>query len=272
MKQESGIFKEERQTQIVRIVEENGRINTAEIQRKFGVSYGTARNDLDELAAAGKLLRTHSGAIRQSAPSVGWTPDIHKLSSKERCGEEIYDNYLALAKAAAAQIAEGDMVFLTSASLGWLIAREIPGDLRCTVATNSASVAEELRKKEAVRVFLAGGEMAENGNFYDEFARRTLASLRFDKAFLTAAGISASFGMSVQGGTSVGITRTVIEGTRKVIGVFPAAKVGTESIQQICPADSILELITEAGASEGECEALAELGIKVTKICTAENA
>lgn len=263
--EEGIIFKAERQAEILRIVEEEGRISTAFIQRKFRVGYGTARNDLDELAERGLLRRTHAGAVSVKTVSVGYSPDVHRMSSKERC-EEVKENYRRIAEEAVRRIREDDVVFLTSASMGYLCAAAMPDTLRCTAVTNSSSVAEELRKKEGIRVILTGGEMEENGNFYDEFTLSVIRQLRFDKAYLTAAGLSAGFGMSVQGGGSVPVYRQVIGRAREVCALFPAEKIGAESVRQICPAEEIDVLITEEGAAAEELDALRELGVKIVRV------
>ncbi|MBQ3860294.1 MAG: DeoR/GlpR transcriptional regulator [Clostridia bacterium] len=262
---EDTMFKEERQNAILKIVETEGRITTSLIQRKFGVGYGTARNDLDEMAGKGLVRRTHAGAVPAGVPSVGYSPDIHPLTSRERCAE-IRENYRKIAGKAAGMIGEEEVVFVTSASMGWLLAREIPESLRCTVVTNSSAVAEELRTKKNIRVFVTGGEMEENGNFYDDFTLSALKRLRFDKAFLTSAALSAGFGMSVQNGRNVTLTRLVIAQAREVVALYPAEKIGVESVEQICPAEEISTLVTEAEAPAAELEALGERGIRVLTV------
>ena len=257
------MFKEERHSEILRYIEENGKITTAQIQRMYSVGYGTAMNDLDELAEKGLVQRTHGGALKMK--QVGYAPDnIRFLSSKERC-VEITDNYLAIARKAIEMIEKNDVIYLTTASLGYIIAKELPDDLFVTVVVNSISIAEELRSKQC-RVILTGGEMHENGNFYDDFTTAMLRRIKFDKCFLTSAACTASFGLSVQTARNIGLTNIVIENSRKVIGMYPAAKLGCDSILQICPANVMDILITEAEADDDACSALSELGIDVVKV------
>jgi DeoR/GlpR family transcriptional regulator of sugar metabolism len=263
--EEEVMFKEERQAEILKIVERDGRIGTALIQRKFSVGYGTARNDLDELAEKGLLKRTHAGAVSIRTEGVGQSAGIHGLSAKERC-EEVKENYRRIAEEAVRRIREDEVVFLTSASMGYLCASAIPDGLRCTVVTNSSSVAEVLRKKPGVRVFLTGGEMEENGNFYDDFTLSVLKQFRFDRAYLTAAGLSAEFGMSAQGSGSVGVYRHVIARSREVCALFPAEKIGAEYMRQLCEAEEIDVLITEESASSTELTALEEKGVKIVRV------
>ena len=257
------MFKEERHSEILRYIEENGKITTAQIQRMYSVGYGTAMNDLDELAEKGLVQRTHGGALKMK--QVGYAPDnIRFLSSKERC-VEITDNYLAIARKAIEMIEKNDVIYLTTASLGYIIAKELPDDLFVTVVVNSISIAEELRSKQC-RVILTGGEMHENGNFYDDFTTAMLRRIKFDKCFLTSAACTASFGLSVQTARNIGLTNIVIENSRKVIGMYPAAKLGCDSILQICPANVMDILITETEADDDTCSALSELGIDVVKV------
>ncbi len=256
------MFKEERHAEILKYIDENGKISTSDIQRMFSIGFGTAMNDLNELAEKGLVQRTHGGAIKLK--QVGYAPDgIRTLSSKERCAE-ITDNYLAIARKAIDMIEKNDVIYLTSASLGYIIAKEFPTDLFATVVVNSISIAEELRSKQC-RVIVTGGEMHENGNFYDDFTTAMLRRIKFDKCFLTSAACTASFGLSVQTARNIALTNVVIENSRKVIGMYPAAKLGCDSILQICPANVMDILITEAEADDDACSALTELGVDVIK-------
>ena len=257
---EETMLKEERREAILKYIEEYGKINTAVIQRKFHVSYGTAMTDLDDLAEQGLIKRIHGGAIK--IRQVGFNPHIGNVSSKERC-TEIRPNYLAIAKAAVDMIEPEDVVYITSASIGYLMARELPADRRCTVVTTSISIAEELRQKPAVRVIVTGGEMQENGNFYDEFTMDVIRRLRFDKCFITAAACSAEFGLSIQGGRGIGLKNLVLDHSRMKIALFPKEKIGQESIMQICPVYKLDQIITENDSDGNECAAIEEAGVQV---------
>jgi len=260
---EETMMKEERREAILKYVEENGKINTAVIQRQFHVSYGTAKTDLDDLAEQGLVKRIHSGAIK--IRQVGFNPHIGHVSAKDRC-TEIWPNYLAIAKAAVDMIEPEDVVYISSASIGYLMAREMPADRRCTVVTTSISIAEELRQKPAIRVIVTGGEMQDNGNFYDEFTMEVLRRLRFDKCFITAAACSAKFGLSIQGGRNIGIKNLILDQSRMKIALFPKEKIGQESIMQICPVSKLDMVVTETDADDEECAAIEESGVQVVLV------
>ncbi len=60
----------DRQEQILRALEERGRVSLADLTALFQISEATARRDLDALAEQGKVQRVHGRAIllRKSAP------------------------------------------------------------------------------------------------------------------------------------------------------------------------------------------------------------
>lgn len=252
------MFIEERHQEILRILTEKGRISNSEIQEKFQVSYDSAKRDLRLLEEQGLLKRTHGGAIpaRQIGSNV-----IKNLSPDERVAE-VKENYLAIAKEAVKAIEENDVVYITNASVGYLMAKNM-GGVCCTVVTNSISIAEELRKKEKITVILAGGEMQANGCFYDSFALSLINRLRFDKCFVTSACVSAKFGLSIQKSRSVELTNAVINNSKTAYGLYPVEKIGFDSVISICPANKLKVIITDAEASEEDLTLFEELGIKI---------
>lgn len=252
------MFIEERHQAILEILNANGRISNSEIQEKFEISYDSAKRDLRILEEKGLLKRTHGGAI--PARQIGGNL-CRDLSPDERV-KEVKDNYLAIAKKAVSMIEENDVIYITNASIGFLMAKNL-NSVRCTVVTNSVSIAEELRKKENITVILTGGEMNENGCFYDSFTLSVIKRLRFDKCFITSACISAAFGLSIQKSRSVELTNTVINNSKTVVGLYPVEKIGFDSTISICPADKLNYLITDNETSEDDMTLFEEMGIQI---------
>ena len=57
------MFMEERQKDIVKRLNETGRVLVSELQERYGISADCARRDLRTLEGKGLLQRTHGGAI-----------------------------------------------------------------------------------------------------------------------------------------------------------------------------------------------------------------
>ncbi len=255
------MFMEERHHAILEILKKNGRISTPEIQRRFNVGYDSAKRDLRILEEKGLLKRTHGGAIPLQQVAIS-------RPAKMTCGDVpvIKENYMAIAKRAVSMLRDNDVIFITSATVGFFMAQNIPDTLKLRVVTNSIIIAEELRKKDNILVIILGGEMDHKGNCYDAIAVNTIKQLRFDKCFITSAFISAKFGLSIQMTQAISFYNALIESSRTVIGLYPTEKIGQDSIVSICPANKLNVLITDWDASEEDLKQFDELGIEVAVV------
>lgn len=252
------MFIEERHQEILDMIKTAGRISIGEIQEKFNVSVDSARRDLRILEEKGLLKRTHGGAIpmRKTAPGkpAGVTGrDIKKVK----------DNYLAIAQKAVSMVEKDDVIYITSATVGYLMTQLLPENIHLTCVTHSLIIAEELRKKENISLIFAGGVMDHKGDCCDAFAVEMIGRLRFDKSFITASAVSAGFGLSIETQKNVALVNAVIRSSKATVGLFPCEKVGFESVISICPADRLDILITDWETHEDDLAKLSELGIDV---------
>ena len=255
------MFIEERHQKILDLLAERESISTAEIQRKFSVGYDTAKRDLRILEEKGLLKRTHGGAIPLHGFAIGKPKGV-------TCRDftEVKPDYLAIARRAAEFVADGDVIFITAATVGWLMLPLLPAEYKLHVVVNSTILAEELRTRENYTVFMLGGELDVKGNAYGAFARETLGRLRIDKCFVTSACISPKFGLSVQKSAPAEFLRAVLDSSRKAFGLYPTPKLGFDSAISICPASRLHTLITDDDASEDDIAAFTELGIEVVAV------
>jgi DeoR/GlpR family transcriptional regulator of sugar metabolism len=254
------MFIEERHQAILNLLSEQGSVSNTQIQEQFGISYDSAKRDLRILEEKGLLKRTHGGAIPNK--SIGSDDGLHDLSAKERV-QNIWENYLQVAKKAISTIQPKDVVYITNGGIGFIMAQNMPRDIVCTIVTTSISIAEELRKYDNITVIVTGGEMSKNGSFYDSFTLEIINRLRFDKCFITSACISADFGISIQKTRNVGLINAILNNSKTKYGLYPTEKIGFESIVSICPASKLDFLITDWEASEEDLSLLDEQGIEI---------
>lgn len=255
------MFIEERHKAILDLLNEQGRISAKEIQEKFEVSFDTARRDLRLLEEDGLLKRTHGGALPLRQVGFSRPP---KVTCKEI--DEVRENYLAIAKKAVSLIENKDVIFITSATVGYFMTQNLPENISVTVVTNSIVIAEELRLKDNIRVIIAGGEMDGKGNCYDSFSLDVIRRMRFDKSFITSASISAEFGLSIQRINSIDYWNAIINSSKCTVGLYPTEKIGFESIISICPVDRLDILITDWDAPEVELKKYDKEGVKVVVV------
>lgn len=260
------MFIEERHQSILNWLKEKGSITTTDIQEQFGVSYDSAKRDLRILEEKGLLKRTHGGALPLHQIGIGRP---HKMTIRDMT--HVKENYLQIAKKAVSMIEDGDVIFLTSATVCYFMAQHLPDNIRIKVVTNSIVIAEELRMRDNISLILIGGEMDDKGNCYDAIAVETVKRLRFDKCFITSAFISVDFGLSIQRTQAISFMNAVMDSAKKTVGLYPKEKIGFDSIVSICPVKRLDMMITDWDALEDDILAFSEKGIKVVIVDKAVN-
>lgn len=253
------MFIEERHQEILKLLQEQGRISIGEIQDKFDVSVDSARRDLRILEEQGQLKRTHGGAIPLA--QVGLNPPRHR----DMKSMEVLENYAAIAKKGAQFIRENDIVYLTSGSVGFLMLKYLPRDIKYTLVLNSVTLAEELKYWDNVTVYIVGGKMRMHGttSLVDSFATAFVKNLHFDVCLMTGAGYDATFGFSNGTDETATFQRAVIENSRNKILLMPNQKIGFKAFIKVCEANKFDTLITDWDAVEDELNKIEELGVKV---------
>lgn len=255
------MFIEERHQAILDYLKTKGRISAKEIQNLYQVSFDTARRDLRILEEKGLLKRTRGGAL--PLRQVGFKPKPKGWTARDIT--VIKDNYLAISMKAIDMIKENDVIYITSASVGFFIAQNLPTNIHITVVTNSIINAEELRNRSNITCIVAGGAMDLKGCFRDSFTLDCIRKLRFDISFITSGCISADFGLSIQK-PNLEVIKAVIDSSKSVVGLFPTEKIGFESIVHICPANKLDTLITDWDAPEDELKKLEKQGIEIIRV------
>ncbi len=254
------MFMEERQKAILEQIRENGKITTAEITERFGISDESARRDLRMLEQQGLCKRTHGGAILSAQVSV--------RPPKDRNFDEmtVYANYDAIARKAAESVRENDIFYLTGGSFGFIMLRHLPRDIHYTIVTNSVDVAQKLRSFDNADVYLAGGKMRQSGSLVDTLAAEFVSRMHFDLCFITGGGLTAQFGLSNGTDETAAFQRTVIQNSRKKFLLLPSSKIGTNSFIKVCDADTFDTIITDWDCLEEHITALEEKGIEMVVV------
>lgn len=259
--EEKIMFMEERQKEIAKRVNETGRIMVSEIQEYYHVSADCARRDLRLLEKKGLLQRTHGGAIaidpKRIYPEKMYNPkDL----------PEIREDYMAVAKRAVQYVKEHEVIYITASSVGYYMALNLPAELEITVLTNSVTIAESLRKKEAVSVILLGGEMSHRGHCHDFYTIQMVKNIQIDKSFLSHSALSIEFGASIHDSSGVAFGKAVMENSKMNIGLYPSKKIGWNSIHSVCRIEEYDLLITDDRVSEDFLAQTRELGVKVEAV------
>lgn len=180
-------------------------VSTQQIAAELAISGTTARRDLEDLVAAGRVDRVHGGARSLTAPAApaaeGQRPPAGSPAEDEAAGvDDPFHEVLrrnsrikqALAEAAAPEFTDGQTLYLDIGTTTYELARRLM-HLDLTVVTSSLEVIQLLSAAPQVKLVVLGGEF--NRDYRCTQGPRVLeglTDLHIDCAVLGCAGITES--------------------------------------------------------------------------------
>jgi DeoR/GlpR family transcriptional regulator of sugar metabolism len=235
----------ERYEKIVQLVNERGSIRVSELSELCGVTEETIRRDLDRLEAAGRLRRSHGGAVSIKDHSAAHLEvpyaerEVQNAEEKRRIAAE-----------AVKRITADDRILLDASTTAWYMARSLP-DIPLTVLTNSILVATELATKEKISVITTGGLLARRSlSFVGPLAERTLDGYYVDKLFLSCEGVHPERGISEASELQARVKQKMIDRADQVILLADSSKFGIQSFAHVADWSKIDAVVTDRKLSD----------------------
>jgi DeoR family transcriptional regulator of aga operon len=246
----------DRRAEIVRLVNDHGRVTVAELSRRFKVSPVTIRSDLAYLENKGLIHRTYGGALTRDLVAFD-----RSLSEKQSLHAE---EKKRIGAAAAELVLDGDSIILDSGTTTMEVAKNLKGKKNLTVMTNAVNIASELAGIPGITVMLTGGTLRERSfSLVGPQAEASLREYCFDKLFLGVDGFDLSFGLSTPNVLEARLNRAMIEAAKQTIVVADSSKFGRRSLSLIAKVDRIHKLVTDSNVPSEYVRALEDLGIEV---------
>ncbi|HID3582749.1 TPA: DeoR/GlpR family DNA-binding transcription regulator, partial [Serratia marcescens] len=166
---------------------QDGQVLAKQLSEMFGLSEDTVRRDLRELDAEGLLQRVHGGALPVSSAIASFAERNQLESGAKR----------AIAKAAAAMIAPGQVVIIDGGTTSAELVRQLPPNLNATIVTHSPSVAVGLVDHPTVEVILIGGRLYKHSIVsVGAAAVEAMSHIRADIYFMGVTGVHPTAGLS----------------------------------------------------------------------------
>lgn len=232
---------------ILEILSDRDHVSTTELVDTLGVSAVTIRKDLDILMQQGLLRRTHGGAVPATPLHPGYTSTEQSFDNSQQI---YYSQKIAIARAAAAQVQDGDIIAFTGGTTATFTARYLTGFTNLTVITNALNIALELSDRPGITIFVPGGFL--RGGMYSLVSVTALDCIRnftIDKMFIGVNGIHPDRGLTELLNDQALVHRTLIDQSRKSIVVTDSSKIGRIYRAFICDVSEVDLLITDSAAS-----------------------
>lgn len=217
-KQPRKVSADERRVMIVDEVNSRTSIHVSDICEHFGISEVTARSDLDKLERAGKLRRTHGGAVSITRTITISYPD-------QRMNLNV-DAKRKVAECAADLVMNGDSLFVDSGTTTLEFVRLLSSKHNITIVTNDLSIATFADSNlPHADVVLLGGALRKNHRYITgSIANDILSRLYVDKAFMGTDSFDVQQGFATEFTGNAEIKRGMLAHSNRHIVLMDTSK------------------------------------------------
>lgn len=257
----SALIPAARRAKTLELVRKDGAISIQRLADEIGVSISTARRDLDFLTSAGYLERSHGGATLSVRLRTTFEPPADITNQVAKPAK------MAIGRHAASLIEDGQSIILDSSSTVLEAAHALVArDLVLTVVTNDLRIAVAMSSLPKVQLIIPGGQVRP-GSFtlVGSPAQAMIQSLRADVALIGVHSL-ANLRPSETSLEVASIKRSLIEAANRVILLIDSSKFEQSAFCEICPIQSIQEVISDDAMPAEHRRGLEQLDIRVTLV------
>ena len=231
------MFSEERRSRILGLLNERGKVSSAELVVELGVSEDTVRRDLRELAQSGLLKKVHGGALAVSEVPFEYSARrILNVESKR-----------AIARRAAGLVSSNAVVFIDGGTTTGLIAEFLPPNLRATFVTHSPANAVSLSACKNIEVVLLGGKIvSELLITTGPEVFETIGSIRADLTLCSVQGLTLEDGATVSHLEDAQIKRSYLAHSAETAVLAGSDKIGFAVQYMVAEIKELDYLVTDA--------------------------
>lgn len=238
------MFSIERQSLILELLEQDGKVDVNSLASRFSTSKETIRRDLKEMEVAGILKRMHGGAV----PVIAKRSEGYELPLLVR-GVQKYDEKQRICKAAAKLLKDGDTIFLDNSSTTMNLLRYIPKEIKITVITNSIQImleAGKLANDNIVVISVGGIFNVKNYSLFGMLSKNFAQNFFPDKAIMSCRGVDEKSGMTDAGILEIELKRDMLIRSKQFILLADHSKFGLIGAVYMGGLDEIDCVITDS--------------------------
>ena len=251
------MLSEERRNEILEIIHRDKVIKIKDITDKYGISVATARRDLDILEEQLYVKRIYGGA---AALTPSGTEPLYITREVENRAKKI-----AIGKAAAALVNEGDTVLLDIGTTTLEVARNLKKIKDLTVLTSSVTIMLELANT-GVTVYSLGGKLRPHElSMSGSITLNALEQFHVQKAFIGAAGVTFEEGISDFNYEETQVRLLAIQRAKEAILVVDSSKFGINAFAVSCPLTSFHTIVTDTDLPKSFVDGISDRKINLIK-------
>lgn len=244
-----------RQSEILALLRQSGRVGVEDLATHFGVTLQTIRRDLNELSESKALVRVHGGAmIASGVANLDYEArQLVAHQSKRLIGE-----------AAARLVPDNASLLINIGTTTEEVAKALSGHSGLLAITNNLHVANELYRNPAIQVIVTGGSIRRgDGGILGAVTVTQIEQFRVDLAIIGTSAIDPDGTLLDFDVHEVEISRAIIEHARKVVLVADGSKFSRSAPVKIAKLSEIDIFVTDRLPSEEAAEMCRRCGVEV---------
>jgi DeoR family transcriptional regulator, glycerol-3-phosphate regulon repressor len=205
-----------RQTEILEIARNEGRVVVESLAERFNVTLQTIRRDLTDLSDAGLLDRVHGGAVmRTGVSNIGY-------EERRRMNES---SKSAIARACAQAIPDNCSMILNLGTTTEAVARELLHHRNITVVTNNMNVANILVANPSCEIMVAGGGLRRSdGGLVGDLTTQFIEQFKVDFAIVGCSALDREGDLLDFDLAEVRVSKAILRQSRRSYLVTDASK------------------------------------------------
>lgn len=179
------MFIEERHSEILNILNAEGKVIVNDLSKKFNVTKDCIRKDLKTLENKNLLKRTYGGAV-----SIRKSAHYKKIDARKDFNVE---SKSAIAKKCFDLIEDGETIFLDISTTNIILAKLLSkSNKKLTIVTNMIDIISIISNEtNNIKVISPGGIICKDLNgFTGSMTIENISNYRFSKAFIGSCGVN----------------------------------------------------------------------------------
>jgi DeoR/GlpR family transcriptional regulator of sugar metabolism len=252
-----GSSERERHHEVLRLLEDKGRVSVPDLADRFGVSLVTIRKDLERLERRRLLRRVRGGAVPAPSPDEGSFEIRLHLQAAEK---------VAVAKEAARMVRDGDAIAVDGSTTCYYLIKELLDRRGLVVVTNGLPAAEALVESDATVVMPGGTLRRASWALVGDMGATLKGRGRLSYGFFGLRALSPDLGLLDLSPDETAVKRRLVSICSTVYGLFDSSKVGRFALHPFVETDRVTGLITDAGTPDEEVLAWKDVGVPVQRV------
>lgn len=230
--------KARRQQALLELLEAAGYVSVEEIAERFQVTTQTARRDIADLSATGRVRRHHGG--------VALAPAIDVVTYRQRRIDRI-EAKRQIAQRVAAIVPDGAAIYLDCGTTCEAIAEALTQRSGLKVVTCNLRAASLLGDQTDFTIAVPGGFVRNaDGSVFGEDAAEFIRRFRFDMAIISVSGVELDGRLADDDYQEVALARVAIGISHEVLLAVDAYKFGRSGLVELGTLEEVSVLITDA--------------------------